>query len=485
MKLNFEPAPHYRSPQSTTSIMKDLTLCLCAVTVYAVIYYAQVYGASYAVRVIEMMVAAVLAACCTEAVYFRLRRQDIKTGIATSYPWVTAMILVLISSIDNSVYAIIASTVIAIVFGKLVFGGFGQNIFNPAAFGEAILMNSFASAKSADFATGATPTTAIKSYGWLLTNEEWPDFIEQYGGLGKMFLGQYPSTIGSTCALLILLCGIFLIIRKDIDWQAPVFYIGTIFVLSLIIGAMHGAGAWYAVYQVLAGGVVFGGIFMLTDPVTSPVTIPGRVVFGIGAACFTLIFRLRSNMADGVLYSILLMNMLTPAIDMMMDGNQIKNAKKISRNVTVWSVCFIIIALLIGGFAQEEQPDTSSDSSSSGSAAALALSDDYSDYEAACEAVGDSTYSCTAKGFGLITGMEGDYKKNRVTITVADGAVESITLDNFGDTAGIGDQAVTDENLANYVGLTLDDSVDAVSGATYTSKSITAMVQAALEAAAQ
>ena len=356
MKLTFEPAPHYRSPQSTGGIMKELTLCLCAVTLFAVIYYTMAFGASYGLRVVIMMVLAVCAGCATEAVYYKATKQDIKKGILSSYPWVTAMILTLISSIDNSYYAIVVSVVIAIIFGKLVFGGFGQNIFNPAAFGEAILMNSFAAAKSADFATGATPTQAMNTYGWMLSAENFNAMVDKYGGLGRMLLGQYPSTIGSTCAILILICGIVMIIRKDIDWQAPVFYIGTIFVVSLLIGLMHGAGVWYAVFQVLAGGVMFGGVFMMTDPVTLPVTIPGRVIFAVGAACFTLIFRLRSNMADGVLYSILLMNMLTPAIDKLMDGNQIKNAAKNARTVLIACAVMLAITLGIGFIAEGKLP---------------------------------------------------------------------------------------------------------------------------------
>ena len=151
MKLTFEPAPHYRSSQSTGGIMRELTLCLLAVSIFATVYYSTAYGANYGLRVVLMLVTASVSACCAEAIYFAMTKQDIKNGIMSSYPWVTAMILTLISSIDNSYYAIAVSTFIAIVFGKLVFGGFGQNIFNPAAFGEAILMNGFAASKNVDF----------------------------------------------------------------------------------------------------------------------------------------------------------------------------------------------------------------------------------------------------------------------------------------------------------------------------------------------
>ena len=140
MKLTFKPSPNYRNPQSTTGIMRDLTECLFAITVFSVAYYSATLGANAGLRVIILMVTSILSALVTEAIYFKATKQDIKEGITSSYGWVTAMILTLISSINVTPYALAVCTVLAIVFGKLVFGGFGQNIFNPAAFGEAILI---------------------------------------------------------------------------------------------------------------------------------------------------------------------------------------------------------------------------------------------------------------------------------------------------------------------------------------------------------
>ena len=347
MKLNFKPAPNYRSKQSTTGIMIDLTLCLLAVALFSVVYYFKAYGSALGTRVLINLAATVAAALVTEALWFKAVKKDIKEGIMSSYGWVTALIITLISSVNANVYALIISTVLAILFGKLVFGGFGQNIFNPAAFGEAILMSTFA-ATSADLLSGATPTVTYKGFGWISTADQLSGVIAQYGGLGKMFLGMYDSTMGSTCALLILACLAVLIIRKDIDWQTPVFYIGGVFVISLIVGLVRGAGIQYALFNVLAGGVLFGGVFMTTDPVTSPVSIPGKILFAIGAASFTLIIRWKSNLSDGVLYSILLMNMLTPMIDRLMDGSQIKDSGRLVRNMLIGSCAFIAVALLVG-----------------------------------------------------------------------------------------------------------------------------------------
>ncbi len=346
MKLNYQPSPSIRTKQSTSMIMKDVTLCLLAVTAFAVYYYTTVFGASYGLRVVLMMVDAIVSAIVTEVVFFKVMKKDVKAGLKSSYGWITGMILVLITDISMSYYAICISTVIALVFGKLVFGGFGQNIFNPAAFGEAIIMNSFAASRSVDFVTGATPTQVAKSAGWVFTNAQLQEMVAPYVGLQGMFLGNYPSTIGSSCALLLVVCGIFLIMRNDIDWQTPVFYIATVFVIAYATGMFHGVGLAYAVFHVLAGGVLFGGIFMLTDPVTTPVSLSGRIIYAVCAASLTMIIRMKSNLSDGVLYAILLINMLTPAIETMMDGNQIKDAKKL-RNKTLIT-CLIFIAMAIG-----------------------------------------------------------------------------------------------------------------------------------------
>lgn len=494
MRFKFQPSPSLRMKQSTSSIMKDLTLCLLAVTAFSVMYYSTNFGASYGLRVVFLMLDAVVTALVTEALYFKATKQDIKKGIKSSYGWITAMILVLITDISMSYYAITVATVIAIFFGKLVFGGFGQNIFNPAAFGEAIIMNYFAGAKSSDFVTGATPTVVAKSFGWVLTNDNMAAVAGKYSGLGSMFLGQYPSTMGSTCALLLIACLIFLVVRNDIDWKTPVVYIATVFVLALIIGGMHGCGLEYAIFNVLAGGVLFGGIFMVTDPVTTPVSLPGRIVYAISAASLTMIIRTKSNFSDGVLYAILLMNMLTPAIDTMMDGNQIKDAKRIAKKTWITSGIFFLIAVGVGAVLEEKNPTNIDLSpikpvvSTSSDAPVIEMDDEYK--TTVQEVSNDGTtavYNTAADGFGLLQDMGDEYTRNEaiVTVNLNDMTIESIEITHFGDTEGIGTKATEDDYLETFKGTSLDDDVDTITGATFTSDSVKAMATSALEVASK
>ncbi|MBR2762412.1 MAG: RnfABCDGE type electron transport complex subunit D [Solobacterium sp.] len=500
MKLTFKPSPNYRNKQSTLLIMRDLTMCLVAVLLYSIIFYSAKYGASYGLRVVIHTVIAVGCALACDAVFFKIMKKDIKTGILSSFSWVTALILVLISRIDTAYYAMAVATIIAVFFGKLVFGGFGQNIFNPAALGAAIIMTNFSASYVADFTTGATPTTSASSVGWMIPRADFAEFIAQYGGLGNMFFGQYASTMGSTCALLILVCGAFLIWRRDIDWQLPVFYIGTIFVEALLIGLMHGAGIEYALFFLLAGGILFGGVFMVTDPVTTPVTIPGRVLWAIGAASLTVIIRAKANLSDGVLFAILLMNMLTPAIDKLFDGNQIKDAVKFRNYVLIGGAASVAVTLLTGIAVVPKEPAAAAPAASASAAPAApaepsfgeALPMNYNFNANKTECVLDGQegdivrYACSAKGFGLVTNAEGTYSRNEAMVTVdkSTGKATSVNIITFGDTAGIGDQATSEKALAQFEGKGLDDEVNLVTGATFTTRSIASMVQKAIQMAA-
>ena len=501
MKFSYKPSPNYRNTQSTSGIMLDLTLCLLAVLLSATVFYSVAYGAAYGMRVVGMTAASVITALLTEGICFKLRgSKDVKKDILHSYGWVTALILTCITRLDVSYYALIVATAICIIFGKLVFGGFGQNIFNPAAFGEALIMlylsASTAAKVTADVFTSATPMTAMNSQGWIL--KDMGSFLAQYGGFGGLLTGSYPSVIGGSCAVVILLCGAFMLWKKDIDWHLSVTYLITVFFLSLVVGLIKGAGISYALFNVISGGVLFGTVFMMTDPVTTPITIPGRMIFAVGCATLTLILRWKANLPDGVLFSILLMNMLTPAIDKLVDGNQIKNQKLIARKVNITSLVFIILGLAVGMTVKNvndsaapvtpsNTPAPTADSGTKKPEATGFVTKDFSKYKAACfyRSNTDSkavVYDCRADGFGLINDMGEGYSQNKAYITVNEdeGKIVSVEVKAFGDTKDKGDKATTADALKRFAGADVSTKLDAVSGATYTDESIQAMAARAL-----
>lgn len=337
MKFNFHVSPSLKGNLTTKEIMKELTLGLLLVFVLAVFYYASAYGSRYALQAILLLVCSLVTTLVCEFLFAKIRKRDPKKEIQNSFGWVTAIILTLMVPISTRPYALIISTAFAIIFGKMLFGGFGHNIFNPAAVGRAVIFATFTGA-STNLVTSATPTALIaNSYGWVPANADALDgFLSQVGGWSSLFLGTYPGALGETFTIAIVLIGIFLIVRKIIDWRVPVVYLGTIFVMSAIVAIITGVGSyhgipgfiWYPVLHLILGGVVFGAFFMLTDPVTSPTSAAGRTIFALGAGILTVLIRLTGNLPEGCLYSILLMNMMTPLIESLLDGKQLDILKK-------------------------------------------------------------------------------------------------------------------------------------------------------------
>ncbi|SJZ95080.1 RnfABCDGE type electron transport complex subunit D [Anaerorhabdus furcosa] len=507
MKFTFKPSPNYRDKQSTHSIMLELMIGLLVVFGFSVYYYFTEFGSQYGIRAIGLLATAMVAAFGTEAVWYAFSKKNVAKEIKNSFPAITATILTLMVSINTSYYALAIATIVAILFGKLVFGGFGQNIFNPAALGRAVIMASFAGSVAADFATGATPTAAYASAGWMSTSASAFDaFVANFGGMSNMFVGMYPGALGETSALVIILVGVYLAIRKVIDWRVPVVYVTTMFVLTFMVGAMHGQGLYYPLFHLLSGGALFGAVFMMTDPVTNPTSAAGRIIFAMGCAILTVVIRLKANLPEGVLYSILLMNMLTPAIERLTDGQQIKMMKKNLLTIGIVGVVGIasVAACSLGVTAKESTGSDagtgeSTEGGSSTDAPALALGNpvaldaDFAKFDAQVESSEGGVYVVKVKGYGLIdpeghAGESGiDYARNvfEVQINPETNEIMSIKNTTFGDTPGIGDKGVSEAYLETFVGLNTTDvtqEVDTVTSATWTSESVVAAIQAAINA---
>ena len=184
---------------------------------------------------------------------------------------------------------------VAMVAVKGLFGGLGKNFANPAIVARIVLFLAFSSSMTAwvypDAVSSATPLA-------MLAKGEHVDYL-------TLLLGHHGGCIGETCALALLLGFAYLLIRRVVTWQTPVCFVGTVFLLSLILGQD-------ALAQVLSGGLLLGAIFMATDYSTSPCTAWGKVLFGIGAGLLTVLIRFYGAYAEGVSFAILFMNILTP-----------------------------------------------------------------------------------------------------------------------------------------------------------------------------
>ena len=195
-------------------------------------------------------------------------------------------------------------SIVAIIVVKQLFGGIGQNFANPAITARIMLMVSFSSTMthwtapvtSPDAVTSATPLAAAAKG----LTDSMPSYLE-------LFLGDHAGCLGETSALALLIGGLYLIIRRVITWHTPVMFIGTVALMSFFCGKD-------VLYQVLSGGLMLGAIFMATDYSTTPHTKWGKVIFGVSCGLITVLIRFWGNLPEGVSFSILLMNILTPYI---------------------------------------------------------------------------------------------------------------------------------------------------------------------------
>ena len=296
MNLTVASSPHIRGDFKTSRIMLNVVLALMPALIVGIV----VLGIRAAVVTLISIVAAVAA----EWVYAKLTKT--RNTVIDGSALVTGLLLAMTLPHTVPYWQAALGSVFAIVVVKLLCGGLGQNIFNPALAARAFLMMIFPVGltrfEGLDGVTSATP----------LHHMVMPALPEE--SLMDMFLGKCPGCIGEISALALLLGGVYLAIRRVISVRTPVAYLGTVAVLTLIFSKTDSPVQWM-LYSLLSGGVMLGAIFMATDFVTSPATPAGHVVYGIGCGVLTVLFRYYGLYPEGVTYAILLMNALAWLID--------------------------------------------------------------------------------------------------------------------------------------------------------------------------
>lgn len=379
MTYKTNPSPYLRGKLSTFKIMMILLISLLVVYVFAVIYSFKVEGlvnsfvleynakvlefnkvnkddilanlvsakeelntVNYGLRSILMLLICLFTTCVCDVLTSILRYNKksnvtllnkIKHDLIYNYSYISAIIFVLSLPVYTSYYALIIGSIF-IVSIKNMFGGFGKNIFNPALTGRVMLALFFAqslkvpevlalSSVGIDSVSGATLTTAYNNnLSWLKTsltygyktyyNQIFVDF-----SFKDILLGNYFGAMGETFTLLLFIIGIALIALKVINWRTPVFYLLTIALTSLSIALICNFDSpfSYVFYHLALGGVMFGAVFMLTDPVTGPTSAYGKILAAIFAGFITVLIRIKGAYPEGVAFSILLANFISPAID--------------------------------------------------------------------------------------------------------------------------------------------------------------------------
>ncbi|MCD6584886.1 MAG: RnfABCDGE type electron transport complex subunit D, partial [Desulfobacteraceae bacterium] len=261
----------------------------------------------YAVKQMFICLVTCLAA---ETIFIKMRSRSFTLSDCSAA--VTGIILGLSLPVTAPWYVGVIASVVAIGIGKVIFGGLGMNLFNPAMVGRAFVMIAFAGVMAAsgyenlhtgiDALTQATPLNAFKQMGISTP-------------LKDLFFGFTNGSPGEISALACLIGGAFLCIRRTASWEIPAGIIAMVLIMGGLAEFMGTASDWTVLHHLFSGSLLFGAFFIATDPVTSPLTAKGKFIFGAGIGFFIMVLRLFSGYPEGVMFAVLLMNALTPLIN--------------------------------------------------------------------------------------------------------------------------------------------------------------------------
>lgn len=319
-----------KTKRTTMSMMIEFTICVALVFIAALVYYGVSGGddaGKYILRMFLNLLVSMGIVYAIETANLAIRyhktlkvKEIFLNPITKEFFFATPLILVLLFPVYTPIYVIFVSALIASLVAKVIFGGFGSNIFNPALAGRIFAGICFSGQISNASVVQAGTNLTISTGATLTTINQASGFVNETLdiSLKSLFLGTYHGAIGETFAGLIILIGIYLSVRKIIDWKMSLTYVVAFFIISLFMGvtADKGLGSFeFALRQCLYGAVLFGAVFCITDPVTSPVMSSGRIYAAFLGAFVCACIRYLGSAPEGVGYSILLVNLCTPAID--------------------------------------------------------------------------------------------------------------------------------------------------------------------------
>ena len=310
-KFIVSSSPHIRSNEDTSYIMKQVILALVPVAIAAVYYFR--------ISALFVMFFCILGTVGSEFLYQKLTKQ--KSTIGDFSAVVTGLLLAFNVPASLPWWMCLLGAAFAIIVVKMVFGGIGNNFVNPALAARAFLLASFpvamtlwtrtgvnwVSSGNIDAYTTATPLSFLKAGSNGVSS-----LADSGISISNMLIGNIGGCIGETSAVLIILGGLYLMYKGIINYVIPTFYICTVAILMFILG---GFNFTFVIYELLAGGLMLGAFFMLTDYTTSPMTKKGQIIYAVLAGLITTVIRLYGGYPEGVSYSILLVNIMTPLID--------------------------------------------------------------------------------------------------------------------------------------------------------------------------
>ncbi|MBC8570423.1 RnfABCDGE type electron transport complex subunit D [Zongyangia hominis] len=296
-----------RARDTSAVIMGDMIIALVPLCVMAFYYYG--------LRAALLTLTAVAVSYAADMAGYAIRGKLPNPKDLSSI--VTGLIVVLMMPASVPYFIVVLACLFAILVMKHPFGGLGNNVFNPAAGGFAFVAISFPQSVF----TYPVPFAQLEPFGNVTAAlVESPAFTLKLGGLPtydpvQMLLGNYPGPMGATNILVILTCLLFLLYRKSVDWRIPVGFVGASALIAVLFPRIVLGAEYSVLYELLSGSLLFGAVFVVTDPVTGPKTRAGRWLYGILAGVATLLFRHFGGFEEGLCFAVLILNSLSHVMD--------------------------------------------------------------------------------------------------------------------------------------------------------------------------
>lgn len=454
--------PFLRSKNSTNKIMLHLLVALLPIIIFTVYKNGYIPYSHGLISFIEMfnplltIFIGALTSFVVESIYALILKK--KNYIKNSYAFFPGLFLALILPLHTPIYIVVIGSVIASI-SKIIFGGFGKNMFNPALVGYLFIILVFSSILTTDnyfnqyeldTISSPTPLTNASMVSGIGSYDE---LVEPYGDLSNFLIGTIPGSLAETSALLCIVAYIYLSFTKTIKWRIPLVYVATVFIITFGIGRLLGEGVYYPLFHILSGGLMFGAVFMATDPITSCVTPIGQVLQGILLGIITVVFRFTG--VEGVAYSILIVNALVFLLDKIGMVSRFNLLKSIVWFVIVWIIVIALTVILAASRRVEGNKDPNFDITSK-------------------EESGNQTiYNVSQEGYG---------GKIRAKVIIENDRIVSLEITSHHETANRY-QLVLDSDYINQLINNQDnlDGLDTVSSATVTSNALKKLVINVLE----
>ena len=293
-------SPHINSDESVAKIMRDVVIALIPAGIAGVFFFG--------IRSLFVITVAIIFAVLTEWAMQKLLKKPVTIDDWSAV--VTGLLLAYNLPPTVPLWLVAVGSIIAIAIIKQAFGGLGHNFMNPALGARAIMLASWGThmttwiAPKLDAISSATPLEMLKEGSANI------DIVSVWNA----FIGNVGGSIGETSAIALIIGGVYLLYRGVISWRIPITYLGTVMILTWVLGP-YGFFTGNGIYHLFTGGLMLGAFFMATDYSSSPVTPMGQIIMGIGCGLFTTIIRLYGGYPEGVSYAILIMNLATPIID--------------------------------------------------------------------------------------------------------------------------------------------------------------------------